>query len=231
MAKKKIVIDAPKTPVIRYRIDDDRHLTLDLRGIRNPHNPFQGRMNPSQGGERKFLTPEHLQSMVNEYFESCRGPTFDKDGNLLRDDNGNLIKVQVRPFTLSGLALHLGLSTETLRKYKTGQLDTILDEMRAETEDYLTFSRVILRAKQVIEAYAEGRLYDRDGSNGARFVLDCCYGWVSRKEQSDIDKARNESQLKREEFEFKKKLVEDADEDDEFTINIVRGRKNDAEGA
>lgn len=226
MAKKKIVIDAPKVPVIRYRIDDDRHLTLDLRGIRDYHNPMLGRPNPSKGSERKFLTPDHLQSMVNEYFESCMGPTFDKDGNLLRNDNGDLIKVQVKPFTLSGLALHLGLSTETLRKYKNGKLDTILDEMRAETGDCLTFSRVILRAKQVIEAYAEGRLYDRDGSNGARFVLDCCYGWVSRKEQSDIDKSREETKLRREEFELKKQLIDEAEDDNDFTINIVRGRRD-----
>ena len=229
MAKKQIVIDAPKTPVVRYRIDDERTITLDLRGIRNPHSPLQGRLNPSQGGGRKFLTPEHLQAMVNEYFESCMGPTFTKDGDLLKDNNGNLVKVQVRPYTLSGLALHLGISTETLRKYKNGRLDNLLDEMKAETEDWLTFSRVIQRAKQVIEAYAEGRLYDRDGSNGARFVLDCCYGWVSRKEKAEINRAKVESKLRREEFELKKRLVEEADEDEDFTINIVRGRRNDEE--
>ena len=229
MAKKQIVIDAPKTPVVRYRINDERSITLDLRGIRNPHSPFQGRLNPSQGGVRQYLTPEHLQAMVNEYFESCMGPTFTKDGELLKDNNGNLVKVQVKPYTLSGLALHLGVTTETLRKYKNGRLDTILDEMKAETEDWLTFSRVIQRAKQVIEAYAEGRLYDRDGSNGARFVLDCCYGWVSRKEQSDIRKAKDESKLRREEFDLKKRLIDEAEDDDDFTINIVRGRRNDEE--
>ena len=121
------------------------------------------------------------------------------------------------------------MKTETLRKYKNGRLDTILDEMKAETEDWLTFSRVIQRAKQVIEAYAEGRLYDRDGSNGARFVLDCCYGWVSRKEQSDIRKAKDESKLRREEFDLKKRLIDEAEDDDDFTINIVRGRRNDEE--
>ena len=157
------------------------------------------------------------------------GPTFTKDGELLKDNNGNLVKVQVRPYTLSGLALHLGVTTETLRKYKNGRLDTILDEMKAETEDWLTFSRVIQRAKQVIEAYAEGRLYDRDGSNGARFVLDCCYGWVSRKEQSDIRKDKDESKLRREEFDLKKRLIDEAEDDDDFTINIVRGRRNDEE--
>lgn len=223
---KKITIDAPKTPVVRFRFDDERHLTLDLRGIRDPHNPMKGRVNPSKGGQRKFLSPEHLQSLVNEYYESCMGPMFYK-GTLMRDDEGRIVKTQVKPFTLSGLALFLGITTETLRKYKNGRLDSILDELKAETDDVLTFSKVILRAKQTIEAYAEGRLYDKDGQRGAQFVLDCCYGWVSHKEQSDIDKAKNDTKLRREEFDLKKRLIDEGEEDDSFTINIVRGRRND----
>lgn len=223
---KKITIDAPKTPVVRFRFDDERHLTLDLRGIRDPHNPMRGRVNPSKGGQRKFLSPEHLQSLVNEYYESCMGPMFYK-GTLMRDDEGRIVKTQVKPFTLSGLALYLGITTETLRKYKNGRLDSLLDEMKAETDDVLTFSKVILRAKQTIEAYAEGRLYDKDGQRGAQFVLDCCYGWVSHKEQSDIDKAKNDTKLRKEEFDLKKRLIDEGEEDDSFTINIVRGRRNE----
>ena len=227
MPKKKITIDAPENPVIRFRVDDDRHLTLDLRGIRDPHNPLQGRLNPSKGSPKKYMSPEHLQSMVNEYFESCMGPLFDKWGNLVKDDNGNLVKTQVKPYTLSGLALFLGLSTETLRKYKTGRLDTILDEMKAETDDCLTFSRVVLRAKQTIEAYAEGRLYDKDGSNGARFVLDHCYGWVSCKEEAEIKRSKKEMRLRQDEFDLKKRLIDEGEEDDNFTINIIRGRRHE----
>ena len=223
---KKITIDAPKTPVVRFRFDDERHLTLDLRGIRDPHNPMNGRVNPSKGGQRKFLSPEHLQSLVNEYYETCMGPMFYK-GTLMRDDEGRIVKTQVKPFTLSGLALYLGITTETLRKYRNGRLDSLLDEMRAETDDVLTFSKVILRAKQTIEAYAEGRLYDKDGQRGAQFVLDCCYGWVSHKEQSDIDKAKNDTKLRRDEFDLKKRLIDEGEEDDSFTINIVRGKRND----
>lgn len=226
MAKQKITIDAPKTPVVRYRFDDQRHLTLDLRGIRDPHNPMRGRLNPSKGSPKKFLSPEHLQSLINEYYESCMGPMFFK-GELVKDENGKIVKTQVKPFTLSGLALYLGITTETLRKYKNGRLDTILDEMKAETDDVLTFSRVILRAKQTIEAYAEGRLYDKDGQRGAQFVLDCCYGWVSHKEQSDIDKAKSDAKLRRDEFDLKKRLIDEGGEDDEFTINIIRGRKQE----
>ena len=228
MGGNKITIDAPKNPVVRFRFDDERHLTLDLRGIRDPHNPFNGRLNPSKGSAKKFLSPEHLQGVVNEYFESCMGPMFYK-GDLVRDDDGNLVKTQVKPFTLSGLALYLGVSTQTLKKYREGRLDTILDEMRAETDDCLTFSRVILTAKQTIEAYAEGRLYDKDGQRGAQFVLDCCYGWVSRKEASDIRKAAGDIDLRRQEFALKKQLIDEGNEDGTLTVNIIRGRRNEDE--
>ena len=66
MAKKQIIIDAPKKPVVRYIFRDERHLDLDLRGIRNPQQPFNGRLNPSKGGTKKFMSPEHLQCMVND---------------------------------------------------------------------------------------------------------------------------------------------------------------------
>lgn len=227
MAKKQIVIDVPKSPVVRYRFTDERHVELDLRGIRNPQSPFNGRLNPSKGNtKRKYLSPEHLQCMVNEYFESCNGPLIDKNGNLVYDKEGKLVKTQVKPYTVSGLALYLGITTETLKKYRTGRVDSILDEMRAETDDVATFAQVACRARQRIESYAEGRLYDRDGQRGAQYVLDCCYGWAGRKERADAKKAREDTKLRREEFELKKKLLDEGDEDSDITINIVR-RKND----
>lgn len=225
MAKKQIIIDAPKKPVVRYIFRDERHLDLDLRGIRNPQQPFNGRLNPSKGGTKKFMSPEHLQCMVNEYFESCNGPLIDKWGQLVYDKGGNLVKVQVKPYTLSGLALYLGVSTQTLKKYREGLVDDFLDELYAETDDRLTFAKVVMNAKQTIEAYAEGRLYDKDGQRGAQFVLDCCYNWVSHKEQADIRKSKADSKLRRDEFELKRQLIDEGNDDDNLTINIVRGRR------
>lgn len=231
MAKKQIIIDAPNKPVVRYIFRDERHLDLDLRGIRNPHQPFNGRLNPSKGGTKKFMSPEHLQCMVNEYFESCNGPLIDKWGQLVYDKGGNLVKVQVKPYTLSGLALYLGVSTQTLKKYREGLVDDFLDELYAETDDRLTFAKVVMNAKQTIEAYAEGRLYDKDGQRGAQFVLDCCYNWVSHKEQADIRKSKADSKLRRDEFELKRQLIDEGNDDDNLTINIVRGRRDNDETA
>ena len=226
MAKKQITVDAPKHPVIRYRFVDDRTVVLDLRGIFSPHSPFNGRMNPTKGSPKRFMSPEHLQCMVNEYFESCNGPLLDRYGNLVYDKDGKLVKTQVEPWTVSGLALYLGISTNTLKKYRQGRVDTLLDEMRAETDDYMTFSSVVLKAKQKIESYAEKRLYDRDGQQGARFVLDNAFEWVSRKEQAEIDRMIQEGVLKAKEFELKKNLLDSGEEDNSLTINIVRGRKD-----
>lgn len=227
--RKQMVIDKPKMPVIRYRVIADRCIELDLRGIRNPHNPFNGRLNPSKGMRRKFMSPEHLQCMVNEYFESCNGPMFDKNGQLVYDNQGNLVKTQVKPYTVSGLSLYLGISTDTFRKYKSGEIDSILDEMKAETDDKLTFSKVMTNAKRTVEAYAESRLYDRDGQRGAQFVLDCQFNWVGHKDRADIKKTKADTQLRRDEFELKRKLIDEGNDDDNLTINIVRGRR-DADG-
>lgn len=226
MAKKQITIDAPKHPVVRYRFVDERNLVLDLRGIFSPHSPFNGRMNPTKGQKKRFMSPQHLQCMVNEYFESCNGPLLDRYGNLVYDKDGNLVKTQVKPWTVSGLALYLGVSTNTLKQYKLGRIDSLLDEMRADTDDYMTFSSVVLNAKQKIESYAEQRLYDRDGQQGARFVLDNAFNWVSRKEQAEIDKMIQEGILKGKEFELKKELLDSDDDDSSLTINIIRGRKD-----
>ena len=227
MAKKQITIDAPKHPVVRYRFIDERTVILDLRGIFSPHSPFNGRMNPTKGQMRKFMSPQHLQSMVDEYFASCNGPLLDRFGNLVYDKNGRLVKTQVKPWTVSGLALYLGISTNSLREYRKGKIDSLLDEMKAETDDCLTFSSVILKAKQKIESYSEMRLYDKEGQQGARFVLDNVFGWVSHKENAEIYKLMQDAILKGKEFELKKSLIDSDDDDTSLTINIVRGKKEE----
>lgn len=227
MAKKQITIDAPKHPVVRYRFIDERTVILDLRGIFSPHSPFNGRMNPTKGQMRKFMSPQHLQSMVDEYFESCNGPLLDRYGNLVYDKNDRLVKTQVKPWTVSGLALYLGISTNSLREYRKGKIDSLLDEMKAETDDCLTFSSVILKAKQKIESYSEMRLYDKEGQQGARFVLDNVFGWVSHKENAEIYKLMQDAILKGKEFELKKSLIDSDNDDTSLTINIVRGKKGE----
>ena len=114
-------------------------------------------------------------------------------------------------------------------EYRGGNIDGVLDEMRSDTDDMLTFARVLNNARQRIEEYVESRLYDRDGQGGARHVLDCAYGakWVTSKERAEIDRMSREMKLRLEEFNMKKKLLEDSDGDDSITINVVRASKQD----
>lgn len=224
--------DVPWKPLVRWREvkgSGGRQIQLDLRGIRNPHNPFNGRLNPTQGVKPKFVTPEQLKCCIDEYFESCNGPVLDKWNQLQYDRDGNIIKAQIKPYTVSGLALHIGVTTETLKGYRLGEIDTILQEMKAETDDEPTFAKVLLDAKQRIEAYAEHRLYDQQGQKGAQFVLDNVYGWTSRRERAEIERIGAESKLKRDEFELKRRLLDEGEEDSSLTINIVRGKKKEEE--
>lgn len=222
----KVVIDAPEHPVVRSRWVDERKVVIDFRAIRLPLK--QG-MTDNPGRRPLFLSVEDLQAKCEAYFESCMGYAFDKNNEIVRGEDGRPVRVQVRPYTVSGFARALGLSTVTMMQYRGGEIDTLLDEMRSDTDDMLTFARVLNDARQRIEEYVESRLYDRDGQGGARHVLDCAYGakWVTSKERAEIDRMGCEMKLKLEEFNMKKKLLEEGDGDDSITINVVRASKQD----
>lgn len=219
----KVVIDAPEHPVVRSRWVDERKVVIDFRAIRLPLK--QG-MTDNPGRRPLFLSVEDLQAKCEAYFESCMGYAFDKNNDIVRGEDGRPVRVQVRPYTVSGFARALGLSTVTMMQYRGGEIDTLLDEMRSDTDDMLTFARVLNDARQRIEEYVESRLYDRDGQGGARHVLDCAYGakWVTSRERAEIDRMSNEMKLRLEEFNMKKKLLEESDGDDSITINVVRAK-------
>lgn len=104
-----------------------------------------------------YNTVEEMQEKIDAYFESCKGEqVYDKEGNPLIDKYGVPIVFGQRPLTVTGLALALGFTTRlSLLNYQ------------AKPE----FMNTILRAKTYIEQYAEERLYDKDGANGAKFSL------------------------------------------------------------
>jgi hypothetical protein len=52
------------------------------------------------------------------------------------------------------------------------------------------FNDAITRAKARVEAYAESRLFDKDGANGAKFSLsNNFHGWAEKKELTGKDGA------------------------------------------
>ena len=118
----------------------------------------------------KYKTVDELQAAIDEYFKAC-------EGRALLDDKGQpvLLKglpvmLDVTPPTVTGLALALGFAgRQALRNYQG----------RKQFKDAIT------RAKSRCEAYAEGRLFDRDGAHGAQFSLRCNFGWSDKAEQAE----------------------------------------------
>lgn len=121
------------------------------------------------GAPRKWKSVSAMQKAIDAYFESCKGEPLVIDGELQRDKHGVPIIINAKPPTVTGLALALGLNT---RK-------ALLD-YQARPE----FMNTVTRAKARCEEYAEMRLYDKDGANGAKFSLGCNFGWNADSEKS-----------------------------------------------
>ena len=105
----------------------------------------------------KFPTPELMQEAIDRYFEDCKGEQVtDAEGNPLFNKFGEPIFVGSKPLTVTGLALALGLSSRR----------ALLDYQGRGK-----YKEIVEAAKLRIENYAEMRLYDKDGWNGAKFNL------------------------------------------------------------
>ena len=116
------------------------------------------------GNQLKYKSVEDMQRKIDEYFAACDGiPYYDDDGLPMVTPKGDIVyRVPPSPPTVTGLALHLGFaSRQALINYQGRP----------------AYNDAIMRAKLRIDAYAEGRLYDRDGVKGAQFTLTCNYGW------------------------------------------------------
>ena len=115
------------------------------------------------GAPRKWKSVKAMQEAIDAYFKDCEGtPFIDDNGFVVRDKYGVPIIIDAKPPTITGLALALGF---------TGRQALIDYQARPEFADTVT------RAKARCEEYAEARLYDRDGANGAKFSLSCNFGW------------------------------------------------------
>ena len=115
------------------------------------------------GAPRKWKSVKAMQKAIDAYFEACKGePIIGEDGLPMCDKYGQPFIINSKPPTVTGLALSLGF---------TGRQALIDYQGRPEFADTVT------RAKSRCEEYAESRLYDKDGANGAKFSLGCNFGW------------------------------------------------------
>lgn len=124
------------------------------------------------GRPRKFKSAKEMQQAIDNYFESCYSMQYVRDGkgNILFDENEHPLKekVQVEPFTITGLALALDTNRQGLLNYQNLYEPEFFD--------------TILRAKAKIENYAEKQLFLAKSANGPAFNLKNNYGWVDRQE-------------------------------------------------
>lgn len=120
------------------------------------------------GRKPRYKDKEEIEEKINNYFESCKGEILmnKQTGEPILTKYGQPVIVNAKPPTVTGLALALGFtSRQSLLNYQ------------AKKE----FMDTITRAKMVVEEYTEGRLFDKDGSNGAKFsLMNNFKGWNDR---------------------------------------------------
>ena len=126
-------------------------------------------MGKTVGCPPMYKTPEEMQKVIDEYFAECAGVYLrDKDGHIEVNKYGEPIITKAKPLTITGLALALGF---------TGRQALLNYEGKAEFVD------TVKRAKSKIEQYAEERLFDKEGVNGAKFNLSNNFkGWSERQQ-------------------------------------------------
>lgn len=210
----------------RYKQKRARLWLFDFRGIQTTKpNKTQlqllRKINRSYRGEKPtFTSPQQLQDEIDQYFESCYGPLIDhKKHQLVRDEHGQVVKVQVRPFTVAGLAYYIGIPTEQLDRVSWGYFDSLDDS----TEDDMLCSAILKRAKQRIAMYSEQRLFDREGVKGAQFVLDHHFHMLSKRDEAEIEALNKQMEYKMEELEMKKRALDlDGEDNEPLQITIVR---------
>ncbi len=131
------------------------------------------------GRKMIFRSAAALQERVDEYFLYCKGKALtDDDGNAVTDKYGNPVIVDMHVPTVTGLARFLGLrSRQALLNYQARPV----------------FEDIITEAKMRIEEYAEGRLFDRDGVQGAKFTLCNNFGWSTEPKEEAADSRNSEA--------------------------------------
>src|SRR4051794_28649480 len=137
----------------------------------NPVNGAEPDSNPV-GAPLKFKTKAELDMAIQTYFDECDPHVEERMVATGVNANGETmfatrkILTEQKPYTMSGLARHIGLTRQSLINYKNRDefFDSIVD------------------AKQRCEEYWEGRL-DSKHDRGAAFNLTNNYdGWRNRQE-------------------------------------------------
>lgn len=141
------------------------------------------------GRPLKFQTVKELKQAINDYFESLFEPRFDMWGNpVINKATGRQMMKKSKVATVTGLAVALGTTRETLLDYELGKHDgkDLTVEQLAENEQIEDFSDTIKEAKLRIYSDTEQQLY-QGKAIGAIFSLKNNYGWKDKTEVETRD--------------------------------------------
>ena len=111
------------------------------------------------GRPPKYTCKEDLQEAIDKYFKSCYAP-------LEEGQDPDAYREALRPLTIGGLAVSIGMCRESLLNY----------EKKEE------FYAIIKEAKDIVHAWAEERLFAGGQVAGCIFNLKNNYGWVDKQE-------------------------------------------------
>jgi hypothetical protein len=127
------------------------------------------------GRPPKYKTADEMQTAIDKYFKDCEGiKALDDDGKPIYTKYGYLYEKEPEPPTMSGLAIAIGFLDR----------GSLLDYGNKEE-----FSLTVRAAKARVEKYAESRLFDKDGANGAKFSL--ANNFKAWKEKQEVELTGN----------------------------------------
>lgn len=136
------------------------------------------------GRPLKFASAEELQNRIDEYFADCDPHTEQKLVENGVNSKGATVWVtrevmtEQKPYTITGLALALDTTRDTLIDYESGRYD----DKDKEAEVNEKFSDTIKRAKLKCQNFTEAFLYTGKAPAGPIFSLKNNYGWQDRQE-------------------------------------------------
>lgn len=113
-----------------------------------------------------------VKKRVEEYFHSRLAPVLDKNGNIMIDDKGEVIKKITLPYTITGLALAVGVeSREDLFRFEDPEINRFL-------------KMSVMR----VEEYAEERLFSKEAFSGVKLFLSVNFDrWGDASLETDED--------------------------------------------
>lgn len=100
------------------------------------------------GRPPKYSNPATLQAAVDDYFEQCDAGT-----NIEYIDKHGVVQNAHRriPYTMAGLAAHLGIARDVLNSYSRDEYPAIAREIAKNTDSAVRFSDIVSCARQKIE--------------------------------------------------------------------------------